>query len=399
MLPLSQKTIGLVVAALVVLALLVYGFWPDPIAVQTAEVTRGNLQVVIEEEGITAVQDRYVVTAPTAGTLHRIRWTAGDSITTGDTLALLSAPTAPILDSRTQAEASARLAAAEEGLQSAARQRDAAEAMANRAGDERERVEHLHTQGSATRQQLEQVVAEALQAQAQEAAARARVAMARADVRAARSTLYQGADDATGDSVIRAPVAGQVLTVHRESEGPVQPGEPLVEVGDTDALKVQVDVLSQDALRIRPGTPVLIEQWGGPDTLRATVERVDPDGHTVVSALGVEEQRVTVHARLDTRPHGDMRLGSGFRVLARFIVWEGSDVLRVPTSALFRTTDGWAVFAVADSRARRTPVEVGERSGLQAEVHSGLDLGDRVIAHPRNELEDGVRVRSRGSDG
>lgn len=392
---LSQKTVGLALAALVVLALLVYGFWPNPIAVQTAEITRGNLQVVIEEEGITAVQDRYVVRAPTGGTLHRMWWTAGDSVTAGDTLALLSAPTAPILDSRTRAEASARLAAAEAGLEGATHQQDAAEAIANRAGDERERVERLHAQGSATQQQLEQVVAEALHAAAQEAAARARMATARADVRAARSTLHQGADNARGASVVRAPIAGQVLTVHRESEGPVQPGEPLVEVGNTEALKVQVDVLSQDALRIHPGTPVLLEQWGGPDTLRATVERVDPDGHTAVSALGVEEQRVTVHARLDTRPHGDVRLGSGFRVLARFIVWEGSDVLRVPTSALFRTTDGWAVFTVEDGRARRTPVEVGERSGLQAEVRSGLEPGASVIAHPRNELEDGVRVQPR----
>jgi HlyD family secretion protein len=378
-----------------VLALLVYGFWPDPIAVQTAEVTRGNLQVVIEEEGITAVQNRYVVRAPTGGTLHRMRWRAGDAIAAGDTLALLSAPTASILDSRTQAEASARLAAAEAGLESAAHQRDAAEAIANRARDERERVERLHAQGSATQQQLEQAVAEALQAAAQEAAARARMATARADVRAARSTLHQGADDARGASVVRAPIAGQVLTVHRESEGPVQPGEPLMEMGNTEALKVQVDVLSQDALRIHPGTPVLLEQWGGPDTLRATVERVDPDGHTAVSALGVEEQRVTVHAHFDTRPYGNVRLGSGFRVLARFIVWEGGDVLRVPTSALFRTTDGWAVFTVEGNRARRTPVEVGERSGLQAEVRSGLDLGTSVIAHPQNELEDGMRVRPR----
>lgn len=393
--PLSQKTIGLIVAALVVLALLIYGFWPDPIAVQTAQVTRGDLQVGIEEEGITAVQDRYVVSAPVAGMLQRLRVKAGDAVAAGDTLALLHVPAVPILDGRTRAQAEARRAGAAAGVEGAERQADAAEAVASRAREERERVERLYDQGSATRKQLEQAVAEALQAEAQEAAARASVATAQADLRAAQATLQEGVQRGAVASVVRAPAAGQVLTVHRESEGPIQPGEPLVEVGNTAALKVQVDVLSQDALRIRPGTPVRLEQWGGPDTLRATVERVDPDGRTAVSALGVEEQRVAVHARLDTRPHDDLHLGSGFRVLARFIVWEGSDVLQVPTSALFRTDDGWAVFTLENGRARRAPVEVGERSGLRAEIRAGLEEGETVIAHPSNEMEDGVRVHAR----
>ena len=395
MLSFSRKAVALTVAAVVVLALIVYGFWPAALSVQSAEVTRGDLQVVVEEEGVTAVQDRYVVSAPVAGRLQRLRLESGDAISAGDTVATVMAPTAPILDGRMRAEAEARLAGAEAGVESAERQVDAAEAVTTRAREERRRVERLHEQGSATRQQLERATAEALQAEAQEAAARASVATAQADLRAARATLRGGAEDGSVASVVRAPAAGQILTVHRESEGPIQPGEPLVEVGDTEALKVQVDVLSQDALRLRPGTPVLLEQWGGPDTLRATVGRFDPDGRTDVSALGVEEQRVTVHARLDTRPHVDLRLGSGFRVLARFIVWEGSDVLQVPTSALFRIDDGWAVFTIENSRARRTPVEVGERSGLRAEIRAGLEEGQTVIAHPGNDVEDGVRVRAR----
>ena len=395
MISLSQKNIALLVAALIVVALLVYGFWPNPLSVQTAEVTRGDLQVMIEEEGTTEVKDRYVVSAPVGGTLQRLQAQPGDAVEAGDTLAVMSAPSAPLLDGRARAEAEAHLTGAEAAVENAERQADAAEAVATQAREERARVERLHEQGSATRQQLERAVAEALQAEAQEAAARARIATARADVRAARATLQGEAGYGTAASLVRAPVAGHVLTVHRESEGPIQPGEPLMEVGDTETLNVQADVLSQDALRIRPGTPVLIDQWGGPDTLRATVERVDPDGHTDISALGVEEQRVTVHARLDTRPHDDLHLGSGFRVFACFIVWEGSDVLQVPTSALFRTDDGWAVFVITNGRAERRTVEIGERSGLRAEVRSGLDEGDTVIAHPGNEVDDGARVQER----
>ena len=258
-------------------------------------------------------------------------------------------------------------------------------------------MERLHEQGSATRRDLEQATADALQAQARLESARAAVVSARADLRSAEARLGLGGveEGETVASTLRAPVSGRVLAVHRPSGGPVAPGETLVEVADTDQLRVRIDVLSQDALRIEPGTRVRLDRWGGDATLQATVERVEPEGRTDVSALGVEEQRVGVVARLDAPPADWERLGAGYRVLAQFVVWEEADVLQVPTGALFRTEDGWAVFVAADGRAERRTVEVGQQAGLRAEVVSGLDEGETVIVHPGNDVEDGARVRPR----
>jgi HlyD family secretion protein len=182
-----------------------------------------------------------------------------------------------------------------------------------------------------------------------------------------------------------------VLAVRRRSEGQVLPGDTLVVIGDTRRLELRADVLSQDAVRIHPGTRVLIEQWGGQGALTARVTRVEPQAHTVVSSLGVEEQRVNVLAALEGQapPAG---LGSGFRVLARFVVWEGNDVLQVPSSALFRSDSGWAVFVVVGGRAARRPVTIGQQAGLTTELVSGLQEGEQVVAHPGNDVEDGVRV-------
>ncbi|HEX2207150.1 MAG TPA: HlyD family efflux transporter periplasmic adaptor subunit, partial [Longimicrobium sp.] len=214
---------------------------------------------------------------------------------------------------------------------------------------------------------------------------------------AARAAVGGGAEDGALPvrDVLRAPAAGRVLAVHRRSEGYVGPGEPLLEIGDPERLEVRADVLSQDAVRIRPGTPVLLEQWGGDAPLRAVVWRVEPQGFTEVSSLGVEEQRTAVVAGLVTPPAvWASALGSGYRVLARFVVWEGRGVLQVPTSALFRAGDGWAVFVVEGGRAVRRPVAVGRQAGLAAQVVSGLREGETVVVHPGNELEDGVRVRA-----
>lgn len=378
---LSRKRVILIGAVMLIVAAVGYGFWPDAISVQTATVERGPLQVIVEEEGETQVSDRYVVSSPVAAFARRIEVEAGDVVAQGDPLVQLEPPRAGVLDARAQAEAEALVEQAE-------RQADAAEAAAERAQEERMRVEQLVEKGSATRQALEQATAEARRATSDLAAARAAITRARA-------ALYASAEDGASQSVrdvLRAPAGGRVLAVHRQSEGPVHSGEPLIEVGNTEALEVQVDVLSQDAVHIAPGTRVQLDQWGGEQTLEAVVDRVEPQGQTAVSALGVEEQRVNVVASLVSPPEQWTGLGAGYRVLARFIVWEDDDVLQVPTSALFRTNDGWAVFTVEDRRAVQRRVEVSRQSGLTAQVASGLEEGETVIMHPNNALEDGARV-------
>jgi HlyD family secretion protein len=194
---------------------------------------------------------------------------------------------------------------------------------------------------------------------------------------------------------LRSPVAGRVLKVLRRSEGPVQAGEVLLEVGDPHALEVEVDVLSSEAVRIPPGGRVRLDRWGGDGSLEAVVRTVEPSGFTKVSALGVEEQRVWVIADLASPPEQWTRLGDGYRVEAAFVIWEGTDVLQAPVSALFRSNDGWAAFVVRNGAARLQPVRVGHRNALTAEVLEGLSAGDTVVLHPSNAVRDGVRVKAR----
>lgn len=401
MVRLTRKRIILIFIGLLILAVVVYGFLPDPIAVETATVERGALQVVVEEEGETRVERVYEISSPVAAFARRIDLEPGDPVQAGEAVVELEAPRAPIMDVRSRAEAVARVQSAEAGVAQAEEQRRAAAAAAQRTGEELARVQRLAEEGSATRQTLEQTVAEAEQASANVDAAEAGVAAARAELAAAQAALQydsSGNQNRPVTDVLRSPVTGRVLTVHRRSEGQVNPAEPILEVGDIDNMEVRVEVLSQDATRIEPGTRVMIDEWGGDYVLEAVVDRVEPQGFTDVSSLGVEEMRVGVIADLASSPELWAGLGAGYRVLARFVVWEGDNVLIVPTSALFRTEDGWAAFAVEGGQAVRKQVQVDNQSGLSAQVILGLEEGELVIIHPSNEIEDGVRVEPRESD-
>jgi HlyD family secretion protein len=194
---------------------------------------------------------------------------------------------------------------------------------------------------------------------------------------------------------VRAPVAGTVLKIAHKSEGTVSTGQPLMEIGDPAALEVEVDVLSADAVRLHPGTRVVFERWGGEGALEGVVRVIEPAGFTKVSALGVEEQRVWVVVAFTSPATQWARLGDGYRVEASFVLWEGLDVLQIPAGALFRDGDGWAVYAVAQGQASKRLVKVGQRTGLRAEILSGIQVGERVINHPDDRIRDGVAVRAR----
>jgi HlyD family secretion protein len=398
MTPQTRKLIFLIAFGVLVIAGVIYGFLPKPRPMQIAAVLYAPLQVIIEEEGETQVEQLYVISSPVTAFLRRIDFEVGDMVEKGQPLAHLEAPRAVILDIRTRTEAMTRVEAAESRLVQVRQQARAAEVTADLAKKERRRIERLFESGSVSLQRLEQVVSEADQAVANLDSARAVVNAALADLATARAALEDESSLDTVQSVrevLHSPEAGKVLAIHRKSEGPVNPGESLIEIGDTNRIEVKVDVLSQDAVRIRPGNRVLIDQWGGESPLEAVVDRIEPAGITVVSALGVEEQRVNVFAKLVSPPEVWSDLGSGYRVLARFVIWENDNVLQVPSAALFRDEDGWAVFAVENNRAVKKTVRVGHRAGLATQVISGIEDGDVVIVHPDRSIHEGIRVVAR----
>lgn len=384
-------------ALLAVIGLIVVAWIPNPVEVEVAIVERGPLVVTVNEDGRTRVKDRYVVSAPITGNLARLDLEAGDTIEQDQVIARLVPLPPPLLDSRTRAEAKARVDAA----QAATRQSQAA---VNRARYERDfakqeadRALAVVEQGGLARSDADRAVSTYRSAQEALSSANFGARVAEHQLKLAQTALMQlsGKPEDAEQLEIISPVEGQVLKLFQESEGVVQGGMPILEVGDPEALEIVVDVLSQDATRIPAGAAATIERWGGKNPLRGHVRVVEPSAFTKLSALGVEEQRVNVIIDLDEERALWSTLGDGYRVEARVSVWEGKDVLRVPASAVFRSEEAWATFVVEEGTAVLRSVEIGETNGLETEVLSGLDEGDTVIAYPSDSVRDGVSVKAR----
>jgi HlyD family secretion protein len=382
-------------------AALVWLFRPLPVAVDLAAVSRGALQVTVGDEGETRVRDMFVISAPVSGLMRRIELEAGDQVRAGDTVIARIEPTDPsFLDPRSKAEARAAVRAGEAALAHARAELNRAEAERDFAQSELTRYEGLAARNTISASDLDSARRRARTAAAAVDEAVAGLRVRQSELEQARARLLAPGSTIERSSgcdcvLVRSPVSGSILRVLNESEGVVASGTALAEIGNPGRMEIVIDLLSTDAVKVRPGQRALITGWGGERALQAVVRRVEPFGFTKVSALGVEEQRVNVIIDITDPIELWRRLGHGYRVDANIVLWESADVLKVPWSALFREGDGWAVFVERSGRAHLANVRIDHSNGLEAEVIKGLSAGEIVVLQPSDRVWSGTRIEPR----
>lgn len=381
--------------ALLFVAALIAAFRPAPSPVEIAQVTRGPLRDVLEEEGRTRLRERYLVSAPVSGYLRRIPLKAGDPVDPQTTqVAILEPSPVTPLDDRSRSLAEARRDAALAAVEKA-------RAALHFARLDRQRFEDLFQTGAVSAQEWESF-------QWRETAALQDLATSESQLRQAEAELAafhnyppptpSAATTAPTSSTLtpielRAPARGRVLRVFEESARVVAAGTPLVEIGDPTDLEVVIEVLSRDGAILAPGTSIELHQWGQTNPLPARLRHVEPAAFTKISALGVEEQRVNAIADLLAPPDQRPGLGDGFRVDAHLILWSDPDTLKLPAGALFRRGQAWFVFIDNGGRAELRSVQIGRSNAAEAQVLDGLGPGDRVILYPGDRIRPGTRIR------
>lgn len=388
-------------AAIALAVLAALAFRPKPVMVDVATATRGPLTVTVNETGMARVKDRYLVSASVAGSMPRLGLELGDAVKEGDVLVRIAPVSSPLLDERSRVESEARLSAAVSALGQARAQEERATAARGLSRQELDRTRALAASGAIAKQALEEAEFQDRMRAEELSSATFAAKVASEEARRARAVLMPvsaGAPREGRYAEVLAPTSGHVLRVHQKSAGVVQPGMPLIEIGDDSILEVVVDLLTTDAVHVRVGTTVTIQDWGGDHPLTGRVRQIEPSAFTRPSALGVDEQRVNV-VIVFTEPRerwGELR--DGYHVEVSFVLWRSDDVLKVPNGAVFRRGDSWAVYRIDHGRVRLTPVTIGHRGESEVEILSGISSGDAVAVHPGDRVKEGVSAAARNSD-
>lgn len=379
-------------------AAIAYGLMPKPIEVEVGVVARGPLTVSVVEEGKTRIRNRYIVSSPVAGQMRRVTLKAGDEVKANETVITVIEPTlAPLLDARSKAQAEASVSAADAARMKAKEALDMAKTSLQFATTNWNRVKNLREKGTVSDTDRDNAERDAEMKTREVQAAEFSLKVAEFEHAQAKAALLQIESPAgSGTTIdIRSPVSGRVLKVQQESAMVVAPGTAILEIGDPSDIEIEAEILSRDAVGIKPGTKVVIDQWGGDAPLEATVRRVEPAAFTKVSALGVEEQRVIVLSDLSHPPADAKALGDRYRVEVRIAVWNDQDALLIPAGALFREGTEWKTFVFDHDKARAVPLQAGKSDGRMTQVLSGVEAGAQVLMHPPDTVKDGVAVKKR----
>ncbi len=398
------KTIVKVISVSIAVGLLVYAFLPERVKVDLISVTKGDLLVTIEGEGKTRIHDIYTVSAPIDGRITRIESEPGDIVVAGETIIANMYPANPqFLDKRSETQAKADVEGARAALALANARVKQAKASLEFDLLDYKRTNELYKKRTVSQASLEKAQLRLKTLQAELETAESNRAVMASRLAAAKARLLQPEKDLEEASTqdenchicIHSPVDGRVLRILHKSEGIVHVGTALVEIGDPADLEVNIEMLSTNAIKVKVGDEALIKRWGGMEEINARVRLIEPSGFTKISALGVEEQRVNVILNFTDPIEKWQSLGDAFRVEAAIIIDRADEVISVPLSALFRQNEIWSVFKVVDGRAELQKVTVGRRNDRFAEIVQGLKVGDLVISHPGNSVQQGVAVVGR----
>jgi len=380
-----------------VISLVVFALKPRPIEVEVGVVQNGPLTVDVSEEGKTRIRNRHIVAAPVAGSMQRVTLKPGDKVESGKTVLTRIEPVlAPLLDSRSIAQAQARVDGAAAARSRANEALEMARTGLKYANTNWDRIKNNTDKGTISETDRDTFEREAEMKAREVRASEFALQVADFELAQAKAALLQLESPSEGGKFIdvHAPVSGVVLRVQQESATIVAPGSPILEIGDPTDLEIEAEILSRDAVAIQPGALVTVEQWGG-EPAKARVRRVEPAAFTKVSALGVEEQRVLVLSDFVEQTPALKALGDRYRVEVRVAVWHSDDTLLVPAGALFREGSEWKTFVFDAGKARSVIVKAGRTDGRMMQVLEGLKPGDEVLMHPPDNVTDGSEVVKR----
>jgi len=379
----TQRIAGISLAA--VSLILFFVFKPSPLLVDSGDVRRGPLQITLDAEGVTRVNNRFVVAAPVTGKLMRITLKESDKVQKG---AVVAGVVPPELNMREYSEASAKSRSARSSLNEAIAREQRALLGFAQAERRSGRYRKLYSEGAVSKEAFEVAENEAGVLKKEVEAARSAVEGARHGFEAFQAQVDRKISGKSFSAV--SPVEGSILRIHEKSERVITAGSPLIDIGDPSAIEIVIDVLSSDATKVRLGNRVVIRDWGGEKELQGVVKTIEPAAFTKISALGIEEKRVNIVAVLKEY---EPLLGDNFRVQAMIVLREAEAVLQVPVSSLFRGKDEWHLFVIENGYAVERRVKIGMRGTFQAEVLEGVKAGQKVVVHPTKELKDGVSVK------
>lgn len=193
------------------------------------------------------------------------------------------------------------------------------------------------------------------------------------------------------DYTIMAAIDGAVLMKNVEEGNYLQPGLHIMEIGNTNNLYIESEILVGDAVKIKEGSEVIISSNDlNIVDLKGVVNKIHPTAYSKVSDLGIEQKRIKIDIEIE---QPDVQLKPGYELDLDIILERKENTLIIPENAVFEMDNKEYVFIVDNGKTVLREVVTGIESQRQIQIIEGLKEGDLVILSPENSIKEGIKVK------
>jgi len=364
--------------------------------VEAAPVTQGLIEEKMLRTGDIAPYAQVTIYSKVQGWVEKINVREGDRVKVGQVLATLDAreAEATVAQSKASLEAAiARLkqikATSEETVQSQIQQAkanlDLAEADLNRAKE-------LHEKNFISRQQLDEArtkysVAKAAYDLALNSIRQKTwendIALAEAQVQQAKATLDLNRAQ-LANLIILAPMNGKITKRYVDPGTMVKDTTPILALMDLDEVKMMVNVIEKEFVRLQIGQAVKVTVMAFPDRTF--------QGRILIITPALELQSRTAEIQISI-PNPGYILNPGMFGRVEVLLRSTPQATLVPIQALISDEDKDFVYVLKDGKAHRRPVQKGIVKDTFVEIIRGVNPGEQVVTAGLEFLRDGMPVR------
>ncbi|MGF7059395.1 efflux RND transporter periplasmic adaptor subunit [Brassicibacter mesophilus] len=409
-----MKKMKYVIIATVLLAMVGVGVYfakgNSAVKVETFTAKRDDIKSFIDETATVKANNQRIVYSKSVGEVLKLDVSAGEEIKKGDIIAVLNTEEAELQIKSLKAKKNALLASYSEAtklpdkeiINKAEANVRSIEILVENAKNDAEKSKKLFEEGAISEDNYQnalnnlKIQQEALEVAKNELASikKGPSENIKKQYEAQISEIDYQIDILNknkGNSLIEAPIDGIVLETYVKEGAYLQPGVPVLEIGNGNDLYLEVDILVSEIGEIKENAPVIVYNDDlDIENITGVVTKIYPKAFSKISDLGIEQKRVKIEIDLNNDTD---RLKVGYDVNAKIVTNEKKNSIIVPDSAVFDYEDGDYVYILNENTAGLRKVETGIEGEDMIEIISGVKTGERVILSPDEKIKEGVEVK------
>jgi len=180
---------------------------------------------------------------------------------------------------------------------------------------------------------------------------------------------------------IEAPFSGTIIDIKVNVGDNVNKDAPLFTVAQLYKMRVRIWITEKEINQIKKGLTAEIVFGGKTYT-----------GTVVDKSLALDPAKQAFYAEVEF-DNSKREIKSGVTVEVKVLIYKNPKAIIIPRNIVMSDDGGQYVFVDKDGVAEKRYITNGQESGVEYEISSGLQVGDKLVVHGGSQLTNNAKLK------